>query len=127
MKVAITGGTGFVGRHLARALVQDGHEVVLIARGIDARDSSIRDLEHATFAAIGTSSAEKLAEAFTGCDAVAVGSFRDAKTGAAQTRDLPSALIGRDAHRISRRRFWRSCLAPKAERRPEILVPRDPA
>ena len=50
MKIAITGGTGFVGRHLARALVKDGHQVVLIARGIDSRDTDIRDLDHATFA-----------------------------------------------------------------------------
>jgi nucleoside-diphosphate-sugar epimerase len=33
MKVAITGGTGFIGRHLARDLVSRGHEVILIARG----------------------------------------------------------------------------------------------
>ena len=71
MKIAITGGTGFVGRHLARALVKDGHDVVLIARGVDNRDADIRDLEHATFAAVGTSSVEKLTEAFAECDAVA--------------------------------------------------------
>ena len=34
MKVAITGATGFVGRHLARALsCRTGMTVVLIARG----------------------------------------------------------------------------------------------
>lgn len=33
MRVAITGGTGFVGRHLARELVARGHQAVLIARG----------------------------------------------------------------------------------------------
>ncbi len=33
MKIAITGGTGFVGRHLARELAEAGHEVVLVARG----------------------------------------------------------------------------------------------
>jgi hypothetical protein len=43
MRVAITGGTGFVGRHLARQLVAGGHEVVLVARGADRRDPSIRD------------------------------------------------------------------------------------
>ncbi|RYZ87794.1 MAG: NAD-dependent epimerase/dehydratase family protein, partial [Proteobacteria bacterium] len=71
MKIAITGGTGFVGRHLARALVRGGHQVVLIARGVDDRDAEIRDLAHASFVAIGTSSAQQLAEAFAGCDAVA--------------------------------------------------------
>lgn len=71
MKIAITGGTGFVGRHLARSLAAQGHEVVLIARGIDARDEDIRQLKGASFAAIGTASVEKLTEAFAGCDAVA--------------------------------------------------------
>ncbi len=33
MKIAITGGTGFVGRHLARALVVEGHELALISAG----------------------------------------------------------------------------------------------
>jgi uncharacterized protein YbjT (DUF2867 family) len=33
MKVAVTGGTGFVGRHLGRALLADQHEVTLVARG----------------------------------------------------------------------------------------------
>ncbi|MGA2511365.1 MAG: NAD(P)-dependent oxidoreductase [Candidatus Acidiferrales bacterium] len=40
MRIAITGGTGFIGRHLARELVAHGHEVVLIARGLDRRDPS---------------------------------------------------------------------------------------
>lgn len=71
MKIAITGGTGFVGRHLARSLVASGHQVVLISRGVDSRDTHIRDLRNTTFVAIGTSSTDKLAEAFAGCDAVA--------------------------------------------------------
>lgn len=58
MRVAITGGTGFVGRHLARLLAGSGHEVVLIARGIDRRDESIRQLAHSPFLAIGTRDAE---------------------------------------------------------------------
>lgn len=71
MKIAITGGSGFVGRHLARTLVREGHEVVLIARGLDERDVSIRKLEHARFCAIGTDDETKLIEAFDGCAAVA--------------------------------------------------------
>ena len=38
MRIAITGGTGFVGRHLARLLTREGHEAVLICRGVDRRD-----------------------------------------------------------------------------------------
>ena len=71
MKIAITGGTGFVGRHLARALVRDGHGVVLIARGKDARDATIRDEARVHFAPIGTSSEQDLKRTFDGCDAVA--------------------------------------------------------
>ncbi len=71
MRIAITGGTGFVGRHLARALVREGHEIVLIARGVDERDSDIRGLSQTTFAPIGTASVETLAQAMSGCDAVA--------------------------------------------------------
>ena len=71
MRIAVTGGTGFVGRHLARALVKAGHHVVLISRGIDARDARIRELDNATFAPIGTSSVTSLIEAFADCDAVA--------------------------------------------------------
>jgi NADH dehydrogenase len=71
VKIAITGGSGFVGRHLARSLVGQGHEVVLIARGVDRRDESVRRLPGATLASIGTADPAALAAAFAGCDAVA--------------------------------------------------------
>ena len=45
MNIAITGGTGFVGKHLARLLTNQGHNVTLIARGLDIRDESIRQVE----------------------------------------------------------------------------------
>jgi len=71
MRVAITGGTGFVGRHLARELVARGDEVVLISRGKDLRDESIYNLAGTRFFGCDLSDAQELARAFAGCDAVA--------------------------------------------------------
>jgi nucleoside-diphosphate-sugar epimerase len=71
MKIAITGGTGFVGSHLARTLTDNGHEVVLIARGVDRRDLSVLQLGHVNFSPIGISDEEKLALVFAGCKVVA--------------------------------------------------------
>jgi len=70
MRFAITGGTGFVGRHLARRLVTDGHEAVLIARGEDRRDTSVLELNRSQFFSSDLSNKEVLVDAFTGCDAV---------------------------------------------------------
>jgi uncharacterized protein YbjT (DUF2867 family) len=55
MKVAITGGTGFVGRHLATCLERDGHDVVVLSRR--------------TGAGLGLDPRE-LATSLAGCDAV---------------------------------------------------------
>lgn len=70
MRIAITGGTGFVGRHLARRLGDSGHEVVLIARGTNRRDPRIYGAAHTTFFAADLSSKNELERAFAGCDAV---------------------------------------------------------
>jgi NADH dehydrogenase len=71
MKIAITGGTGFVGRHLARALAASGHQTVVIARGKDNRDAAVRAMPGVSFFEADLSNSARLAEAFTGCDAVA--------------------------------------------------------
>jgi nucleoside-diphosphate-sugar epimerase len=71
VRIAITGGTGFAGRHLARALIADGHEVVLVARGVDRRDESVRAEAGARFAPASTVDEAALVRAFAGCDAVA--------------------------------------------------------
>ena len=71
MRIAITGGTGFVGRHLAEELVARGHEVVLIARGVDCRDASVHQLPHTHFFAADLSNADELARAFSACGGVA--------------------------------------------------------
>jgi nucleoside-diphosphate-sugar epimerase len=54
MRIAITGGTGFVGSHLAARLRAEGVEVVAIGRAVAAIDD-----------------VNALASAFAGCDAVA--------------------------------------------------------
>jgi nucleoside-diphosphate-sugar epimerase len=71
VRIAITGGTGFVGRHLARCLAGDGIEVVLVARGADARDPEVRSLPQVRFCAAAIDDARALQGAFAGCDAVA--------------------------------------------------------
>ncbi|HPM35746.1 MAG TPA: GDP-mannose 4,6-dehydratase, partial [Spirochaetota bacterium] len=35
MKVALTGGTGFIGSYIAMELVSSGHEVKILARNAD--------------------------------------------------------------------------------------------
>lgn len=68
MKIAITGGTGFIGRHLARDLIGHRHEVVVIARGLYNRNT--QPIEGARFVSLDIIDTGKLTEAFEGCDAV---------------------------------------------------------
>jgi uncharacterized protein YbjT (DUF2867 family) len=62
MKVAVTGGSGFVGSHLASRLTADGVGVVSIARGVRPGAGVL----HAAIDDV-----DALANAFAGCDAVA--------------------------------------------------------
>src|SRR5207245_3461915 len=73
MRVAITGGTGFVGGHLAAALSKEGHEVIVVARGSDRRPWALRvlSLPRVTVARTGIEDPDALATAFSGCVAVA--------------------------------------------------------
>src|SRR5438067_13033647 len=71
MRIAITGGTGFVGRHLTRTLLAQGHSVTLLARGADQREPAIRNLPRVTFTNADLSSVAELERAFAACDAVA--------------------------------------------------------
>jgi NADH dehydrogenase len=71
MRVAITGATGFVGNHLARALSAEGHEIVLIARGVDRRDPDVHNLAGARFIAADVADEDEMTPTFEGCEAVA--------------------------------------------------------
>ncbi len=41
MKILVTGGEGFVGRHLVRCLIEGGHEVTIIDSNIRAKEDSM--------------------------------------------------------------------------------------
>lgn len=73
MRIAVTGGTGFVGGHLAAALSERGHEAVVLARGVDQRPwaRSVLDLPGVTFVKAGVDDEPGLVRAFAGCDGVA--------------------------------------------------------
>ncbi len=73
MRVAITGGTGFVGGHLAAALSAGGHEAVVLARGVDHRPwaQEVLDRPGVSSVRVGVGDREGLVRAFDGCDAVA--------------------------------------------------------
>ncbi len=66
MRVAITGGSGFVGSHTARALLGAGHEVVLAFRGT----RRVTPRYGLSIARADVVDGHGLTEAFAGCDAV---------------------------------------------------------
>jgi nucleoside-diphosphate-sugar epimerase len=73
VRIAVTGGTGFVGRHLAARLAGLGHEVVLVARGVDQRPGAlaVRETPGVTVVPANVADEASLRRAFEGCDAVA--------------------------------------------------------
>jgi uncharacterized protein YbjT (DUF2867 family) len=68
MRIAITGGTGFIGGHLAQRLLLEGHDVVLLGRKNRIRESTAERLQ---FVPNDLSDPQVLAQSFAGCDVVA--------------------------------------------------------
>jgi len=112
MKIAITGGTGFVGAHLARRLMAEGHEVVLLSRHSNSAESS----DHATHAPSDLSDPKVLAAAFSGCNAVAhcaginreLGSQTYQRVHIEGTRNVVDAAKKAGVHRIALMSFLRA-------------------
>jgi uncharacterized protein YbjT (DUF2867 family) len=67
MRIAITGGAGFIGSHLARRLVDEGHQIVVLAR----RERQHHERRGMEFVTSDLSDPNALEKAFAGCDAVA--------------------------------------------------------
>ncbi len=70
MRVAVTGGTGFIGGHLAACLARRGHDLVLIARGVDRSDHGLRLVAGSALVHASVIDGSRLRDAFAGCDAV---------------------------------------------------------
>ncbi|MGH2746982.1 MAG: NAD(P)H-binding protein [Actinomycetota bacterium] len=69
MKIVVAGGTGFLGRHISRALMDDGHEVTVLTRAPDEM-SRIPELEGASAARADVLEARTLSGVFTDAQGV---------------------------------------------------------
>jgi uncharacterized protein YbjT (DUF2867 family) len=68
MRIAISGGNGFIGRHLAQRLTAEGHELILLARNSPEKTIEARRTK---FVASDLSDVSVLTDAFAGCNAIA--------------------------------------------------------
>jgi NADH dehydrogenase len=70
MKIAVTGGTGFIGRHLTQELLDRGHEVVSLSRGLYTRGSGLPAHNKLSHVHANVTDTSELTRAFAGCTAV---------------------------------------------------------
>lgn len=69
-KIAILGGTGFVGRTLANRFVKDGYQLKVLTRDREANKNDLILLPGLELAEANVHDIEQLTELFAGCDAV---------------------------------------------------------
>jgi NADH dehydrogenase len=114
MRIAITGGTGFIGRRLADRLISEGHTLVLVSR--KPRTSPEGPQQHELFVASDLTDQQLLERAFEGCDAVAhcAGINREIGTQTYQrvhvegTRNVVTAAVASGVKRIVLMSFLRA-------------------
>lgn len=69
LKVALTGGTGFLGRAIVQRFVAVGHKVVVIDLNVPPQHKRVRGVEYRRFNIV-TGRLQQLVEYLDGCDAV---------------------------------------------------------
>jgi NADH dehydrogenase len=69
VRIAVAGGTGFIGRYVSQALTRSGHEVVVLTRD-PARTRSIRQLHGTTAVMSDVTRPSSLTSAVVGCEGV---------------------------------------------------------
>ena len=68
MRVFVTGGTGFIGHYVVKALLEKGHDVVIATRHPN-KMPSLRSNEKVSFVEASLTDFDKLGEGLAGCDA----------------------------------------------------------
>jgi len=116
MRIAITGGTGFVGSHFATRALAEGHEVVLLSRTANQQANAPDGGGRVTRVSSDLTDIDALAAAFAGCEAVAhcaginreIGSQTYRRVHVQATRNVVEAANRAGVRRITLMSFLRA-------------------
>jgi NADH dehydrogenase len=116
MKIAITGGTGFVGSHLANRALADGHDVVLLSRTAHQQSAEAHYSARVTRVSSDLTDINALVGAFKDCEAVAhcaginreIGSQTYGRVHVEATRNVVEAAKRTGVRRIALMSFLRA-------------------